>query len=107
MLWDFVAISFVFAIASLVRKSVLWMTVSAVMFAPFPIYLTLTPRFHWAILVLAFHAVSIYFIKKKKFTVASVLLLPSAILSIFMFIFVLRQWLSLGMPWYKLFRILI
>jgi len=88
MLWGFVVLSFAVAVYALIKKSVPWMVISTVLYAPFAIYLTMTPRFRGAILILVFYLVSVVLIKKRNLTLASVSLAPPVALATFLLVLI-------------------
>lgn len=91
MLWDFVVLSSAVAVYALIKKSVPWMVISTALYAPFAIYLTMTPRFRWAVLILIFYLVSIVLIKKRNLTLASISLAPPVALAVFLLVLVINQ----------------
>ncbi len=91
MFWLIVIASFALAAYAIFRRSWRWMLVSAVIYVPFAAYLSATPGFRGALLVLLFHLAAAYFLHRGNRLTAWLLLTPSMLLSIWVALLVIFQ----------------
>ena len=92
MLWIFAALSLLLAVFALISRSLWWMIGSAAIYAPFTLYLGMTPKFRYVPFFLIFFLLVGLAVWTGRQWLGWLFMSPVSLFTLYVAILVITQW---------------